>query len=115
MTRSRQDLTFLGLVGLEDPPRPEVPEAIRKCREAGIKVIMVTGDHPHTAVAIARQIGLVRSRDPAVVSGDQVRDLSDRELDSVLARPEVIFARVAADQKMRIVDGAQAQRAHRRR
>ena len=97
------DMTFLGLVGLEDPPHPEVPEAIRKCGEAGIKVIMVTGDHPHTAVAIARQIGLVRSRDPAVVSGDQVRDLSDRELDSVLARPEVIFARATADQKMRIV------------
>jgi calcium-translocating P-type ATPase len=97
------DMTFLGLVGLEDPPHPEVPEAIRKCGEAGIKVIMVTGDHPQTAVAIARQIGLVQSRDPAVVSGDQVRDLSDRELDSVLTRPEVIFSRATADQKMRIV------------
>ena len=99
-----QDLIFLGLVGLEDPPRPEVTEAIRKCREAGIKVIMVTGDHPHTAVAIAREIGLVRSRDPAVVSGDEVRKLSGPELDQVLNRPEVIFARVAPDQKMRIVE-----------
>jgi magnesium-transporting ATPase (P-type) len=97
------DMTFLGLVGLEDPPHPEVPAAIRRCGEAGIKVIMVTGDHPRTAVAIAREIGLVQSRDPTVVSGDQVRDLSDQELDSVLARPEVIFARATADQKMRIV------------
>jgi sodium/potassium-transporting ATPase subunit alpha len=99
-----QDLIFLGLVGLEDPPRPEVPEAIRKCREAGIKVIMVTGDHPHTAVAIAREIGLVRSAAPAIISGDQVRKLSIPELDEVLSSPEVIFARVAPDQKMRIVE-----------
>ncbi|HEV2334680.1 MAG TPA: cation-transporting P-type ATPase [Stellaceae bacterium] len=99
-----RDLVFLGLVGLEDPPRPEVPEAIRKCHDAGIKVIMVTGDHPHTAVAIAREIGLVRSQHPAVVSGEQVPNLSGRELDEVLRRPEVIFARVAADQKMRIVE-----------
>ena len=100
-----QDLVFLGLVGLEDPPRREVPEAVRKCRDAGIKVIMITGDHPHTAVAIAREIGLVRSQHPAVVSGEQVRNLSEPELDEVLRRPEVIFARVAADQKMRIVEG----------
>jgi sodium/potassium-transporting ATPase subunit alpha len=99
-----QDLIFLGLVGLEDPPRPEVPEAIRKCREAGMKVVMVTGDHPHTAVAIARKIGLVRAADPAIISGDQVRKLSEPELDQVLSRPEVIFARVAPDQKMRIVE-----------
>jgi sodium/potassium-transporting ATPase subunit alpha len=98
-----RDLIFLGLVGLEDPPRPEVPEAIRNCRDAGIKVIMVTGDHPHTAVAIAREIGLVRSPDPTVVSGDQARHLSDQELHEVLNRSEVIFARVAPDQKMRIV------------
>jgi len=65
---------------------------------------MVTGDHPHTAVAIAREIGLVRSQQPAVVSGEQVRLLSGRELDEVLCQPEVIFARVAADQKMRIVE-----------
>ncbi len=99
-----QDLVFLGLVGLEDPPRLEVPEAIRKCREAGIKVIMVTGDHPHTAVAIAREIGLVRSADPLIISGDRVRKLSGPELDQVLSGPEVIFARVAPDQKMRIVE-----------
>jgi sodium/potassium-transporting ATPase subunit alpha len=58
-----RELIFAGLAGLEDPPRAEVPEAIRKCREAGIRVIMVTGDHPRTAAAIAREIGLVRSGD----------------------------------------------------
>lgn len=99
-----EDMIFLGLVGLEDPPRPEVSGAIRKCHEAGIKVIMVTGDHPHTAVAIAREIGLVRSRDPPAVSGDQLRRLSGSELARALKDPEVIFARVAPDQKMRIVE-----------
>jgi magnesium-transporting ATPase (P-type) len=99
-----RDLTFLGLAGLEDPPRAEVPEAIRKCHDAGIKVIMVTGDHPHTAVAVAREIGLVRSQDPTVVNGDQLRSLTASELDQILTGPEVIFARVAPDQKMRIVE-----------
>ena len=98
-----KDMTFLGLIGLEDPPHPEVPAAIRRCGEAGIKVVMVTGDHPRTAVAIAREIGLVQSPDPAVFSGDQVRNLSDRELDTMLSRPEIIFARATAEQKMRIV------------
>jgi sodium/potassium-transporting ATPase subunit alpha len=55
-----QDMVFLGLVGLEDPPRMDVPEAIGRCRTAGIKVIMVTGDHPRTAGAIAREIGLTQ-------------------------------------------------------
>lgn len=63
------DLVLCGLFGLEDPPRPEVPEAIAKCREAGIRVIMITGDHPHTALAIARQIGLATSEGPVVISG----------------------------------------------
>ena len=55
-------MTLSGLVGLEDPPRPEVPEAIARCATAGIRIIMVTGDHPHTALAIAREIGLVQDR-----------------------------------------------------
>ncbi|MES1204334.1 MAG: cation-transporting P-type ATPase [Pseudomonadota bacterium] len=97
------DMTLAGLVGLEDPPRPEVADALKRCREAGIKVIMVTGDHPHTATAIAREIGLVRSAAPSVITGEQLGGLSDIQLQLALDAPEIIFARVLAEQKMRIV------------
>ncbi|MFH1493553.1 MAG: cation-transporting P-type ATPase [Pseudomonadota bacterium] len=96
-----QGLTLLGLVGLEDPPRPEVAPAIRMCRDAGIKVIMVTGDHPHTALAIAREIGLCQS--PTVLTGDDLHHISATQLQLKLDLPEIIFARLRADQKMRIV------------
>jgi calcium-translocating P-type ATPase len=99
-----QDLVFTGLAGLEDPPRAEVPDAIRRCRDAGIKVIMVTGDHPQTAASVARQIGLVLSSEPVVISGEHLRNLSDTQLQLALDAHEVIFARVGADQKMRIVN-----------
>ncbi len=99
-----EDLVLAGLAGLEDPPRPEVPEALRKCREAGIKVIMVTGDHPRTATAIAREIGLVKSDNPTVITGEQLRLFSLIQLQLALDAEEVIFARVVADQKMRIVE-----------
>ena len=99
-----EEMILTGLVGLEDPPRPEVPVAIRKCRDAGIKVIMVTGDHPHTALAIAREIGLVKSATPVVLTGDQLRRFSNPELQLALDASEILFARVGADQKMRIVN-----------
>ncbi len=99
-----RELIFAGFAGLEDPPRAEVPEAIRRCREAGIRVIMVTGDHPRTAVAIARQVGLVQSQQPVVVTGEDLRKLSDIELRLALEAPEIVFARVGAEQKMRIVE-----------
>ena len=102
-----QDLIFAGLAGLEDPPRPEVPEALRKCREAGIAVMMVTGDHPYTAKAIGREIGLVGS-DPVVITGDKLRALTDTQLRLALDAPEIIFARVGADQKRRIVEALKA-------
>ena len=102
------DLILTGLAGLEDPPRPEVPDAISKCHQAGIKVIMVTGDHPHTALAVARQIGLVQSASPEVITGTQLRRLSHTQLRLALDAPEIIFARVGADQKMHIVHALQA-------
>ncbi len=97
-----QDMMLAGLAGLEDPPRPEVPEAIARCRAAGIKIIMVTGDHPHTARAIARQIGL--AQDPVIITGDQLRRRTPTQLQLALDAPEIIFARVGADQKMLIVN-----------
>ena len=103
LANAEAEMTLAGLIGLEDPPRPEVADALAKCRDAGIKVIMVTGDHPHTATAIAREIGLVRSTAPVVITGEQLGHLSDIQLQIALDAPEIIFARVLAEQKMRIV------------
>jgi len=98
-------LTLSGLVGLRDPPRLEVPEAIQRCRTAGIKVIMVTGDHPHTAVAIAREIGLVRTASPVVIHGEDLRRMTAAQLQIALDSPEILFTRVTAEQKMLVVQG----------
>jgi len=97
-------LTLSGLIGLEDPPRPEVAEAVGRCATAGIRVIMVTGDHPRTALAIAREIGLVRGEQPRVMTGEELTHLSPTQLQLALDAPEILFARVAAEQKMRIVE-----------
>lgn len=98
-----QDMVLSGLIGLQDPPRAEVPEAIARCHTAGIKVIMVTGDHPHTAVAIGREIGLVRSEDPVVVRGEALRRMSPAQLQLALESPEILFTRVTAEQKLLVV------------
>jgi len=102
------DLVLAGLVGLADPPRPEVPAAIRQCHEAGIRVVMVTGDHPRTALAVARRIGLVRGEHPRVMTGEELRRLSPTQLQLALDRPEVVFARLSADQKLILVKALQA-------
>ena len=96
------DMVFAGLIGLEDPPRPEVANAIAKCGEAGIRVIMITGDGSRTALAIAREIGLVKG-DPAVVEGYEFTRMGDRELREKLRGKEVIFARMTPKHKMRVV------------
>src|ERR1019366_4599602 len=99
------ELIFAGLIGLVDPPREAVPEAVRTCHAAGIRVIMITGDHPHTASALAREIGLAQN--PIAVTGDKLRAMSDIDLQLLLDEPDLIFARTSADQKMRIVQALQ--------
>jgi magnesium-transporting ATPase (P-type) len=96
-----QDLEFLGLVGMIDPPHPEVPEAIRQCAQAGIRIIMVTGDSPRTAEAIARRIGLVEG-DVDVITGPQLAQLDDDELKDRLAERQLIFARIDPEQKLQL-------------
>ena len=98
------NLVFQGLVGLRDPPRPEVSRAMATCHEAGVKVIMVTGDHPNTAKAIAAEVGLLRDGEPTVITGERLRTLSPVALGLALDARDVIFARVSAADKMRIVE-----------
>ncbi|MBI4689548.1 MAG: cation-transporting P-type ATPase [Nitrospirae bacterium] len=95
-------MVFVGLIGLEDPPRPEVPEAIRKCNEAGIRIIMITGDASRTAVAIAKEIGLVKGN-PIIIEGSEFNQLNDKELREKLSEEEIIFARMTPKHKMRVV------------
>ena len=83
---------------------------MQRCRDAGIKVIMITGDHPRTASAVARRVGLVRTEAPLVIIGDQLRLMSDTQLQLAVAAPEIVFARVTADQKMRIVVALKARK-----
>jgi calcium-translocating P-type ATPase len=106
--QTETELVFLGLVGFEDPPRPGVAEAIAAARRAGIKVIVTTGDHPHTTLAVARRIGLADGRHPTLITGERLRHMSDTQLRLALDAPDVLFARLGADQKLRIVRALQA-------
>jgi P-type Ca2+ transporter type 2C len=99
------DLEYLGLLAFEDPIRPEVPAAIEECRQAGISVIMITGDFPATAKSIAKQIGL--PADDGVISGKELDAMSDDELKSRI-RETSVFARVVPEQKLRIVKALKA-------
>jgi len=126
-----EKLTFVGLVSMIDPPRAAVPDAVAKCRSAGIKVIMVTGDHPITAKAIAKGVGIIsegnetvediaqrlnipieevnpRDANACVVHGGQLKDLKRDELDDILKHhSEIVFARTSPQQKLIIVEGCQ--------
>lgn len=95
-----QSLTFLGFIGIYDPPRPEIKNAVTRARNAGIHVCMVTGDNPLTALAIAREIDLIE-KDEDVVTGDKIDTLSDDELSEILLKTRV-FARTVPAQKLRI-------------
>lgn len=126
-----ENLRFLGLMSMIDPPRAAVPDAVSKCRSAGIKIIMITGDHPITAKAIARSVGIISETSETaeeiaarldlnieevpkhqakaiVVHGQQLRAMSNNELDDVLANhDEIVFARTSPQQKLIIVEGCQ--------
>lgn len=95
------DLIFIGLTGMIDPVRPEVIEAIKECREAGIRPIMITGDHKDTAVAIASEIGIIENATQAI-TGAQLNDISDEELQNTIQNYGV-YARVQPEHKVRIV------------
>ncbi|CDQ76533.1 unnamed protein product [Oncorhynchus mykiss] len=128
-----ENLCFVGLMSMIDPPRAAVPDAVGKCRSAGIKVIMVTGDHPITAKAIAKGVGIIsegnetvediaarlkipvsevnpRDAKACVVHGGELKDLSAEQLDDILAHhTEIVFARTSPQQKLIIVEGCQRQ------
>ena len=126
-----KNLRFVGLMSMIDPPRAAVPDAVMKCRSAGIKVIMVTGDHPITAKAIARSVGIIsdnnetvddiakrlgkdvkqinpREAKACVVTGTELKDIDQKSLDDILMlHTEIVFARTSPQQKLIIVEGCQ--------
>ncbi|XP_076857838.1 sodium/potassium-transporting ATPase subunit alpha-1b isoform X2 [Brachyhypopomus gauderio] len=128
-----KNLCFVGLMSMIDPPRAAVPDAVGKCRSAGIKVIMVTGDHPITAKAIAKGVGIIsegnetvediaarlnipvaevnpRDAKACVVHGGELKELSSEQLDDILKyHTEIVFARTSPQQKLIIVEGCQRQ------
>ena len=106
-----RDLVYLGLVGIIDPPRAEVRQAIGEAHHAGIRVVMITGDHPKTAARIASDLGIVD--EPArVVSGRELEETGDEDLRR-LSRDAAVYARVAPEHKLRIVTALQGNGADR--
>ena len=125
------NLHFVGIMSMIDPPRAAVPDAVSKCRSAGIKVIMVTGDHPITAKAIAKSVGIIsegnktvedlaeeqgvsvdqvnpRDAKAAVIHGSELKDITEAQLDEILMyHTEIVFARTSPQQKLIIVEGCQ--------
>jgi len=101
-----QDMTFLGLVAMMDPPRPEVAAAVEECHHAGIRIIMVTGDYGLTAESIARRIGIVKGEHPRILTGIELEKIDEPSLKEAL-KNEIIFARVAPEQKLRVVNALQ--------
>uniref|UniRef100_A0A1I7UT06 Cation_ATPase_N domain-containing protein n=2 Tax=Caenorhabditis tropicalis TaxID=1561998 RepID=A0A1I7UT06_9PELO len=111
------ELVFLGMAAIMDPPRPETAAAIEQCKVAGVKVFMITGDHPTTATAIARQIGLIGSSNTmdvekpqnswAVVTGDQLKNYKTQDWNMLLKNHNIVFARTNTEQKLEIVQEVQ--------
>ncbi|WP_067537143.1 cation-translocating P-type ATPase [Nocardia crassostreae] len=107
-SRAERDLTLLGLVALTDPARPEVAGAVAQCQRAGIRIIVVTGDHRRTALAVARAVGIC-GPDTLVVTGEELARLRDAELERLLdTHPDVLFARSSPEDKLRIAEALRA-------
>ena len=105
---AERDLVYLGLVAMFDPPRPDVAPAVRECRAAGIRIVVITGDAGLTAAEVARQVGI--SENARVVTGVELDGLDERALDRLLAEePELIFARSSPEAKLRVADALRAQ------
>lgn len=104
LENAEREMTFLGLVGMMDPPRPEAKEAIRICEEAGIRPIMITGDHPLTARAVAGELGLLKNG--RVITGAELEDMTEEDLDREVDTIEV-YARVSPAHKLRVVTALQ--------
>ncbi|MBI4664732.1 MAG: cation-translocating P-type ATPase [Verrucomicrobia bacterium] len=104
LATAERDMTFLGLVGMIDPPRPEAKAAVQTCTAAGVRVLMITGDHPLTAQAIARELGILK--DGRVVTGGELEAMNDAELECEVENIEV-FARVSPSHKLRVVTALQ--------
>ncbi|MDF5755195.1 cation-transporting P-type ATPase [Spongiactinospora sp. TRM90649] len=106
---AERDLCFVGLVTMLDPPRPEVADAVSRCRTAGIRIIVITGDHPLTAAAIARRVGIVGDH-PRIVTGAELDRLTERQIgDLVRDEPEILFARASPEAKLHIADALREQ------
>jgi len=103
----KSGFALAAIVGLEDPPRPEVASALERCRTAGIRVLVLTGDHPVTARAVAIRIGLMGASD-SVVTGDTLAKLTDAEATTLVGRDRLVLARIAPEQKLRVVRLLQA-------
>lgn len=99
-----KDLIFIGITGMYDPPRPEIKDAVSVCKKAGVRVVMITGDYQITALSIAKQVGIVSSDNPEVITGEDFENLTDEQLKDELTKKEVIFARVNPEHKLRIVN-----------
>ena len=97
-----KNLTWIGMMGMIDPPRLDVHKAIEDCINSGIKVIMITGDYELTAEAIARKIGLLKSKNSEIINGKTLNQMTDEELFEKISQKEVVFARIAPEQKLRI-------------
>ena len=104
-----QDLCLAGLAGMFDPPRPEVGDAVARCHSAGVRVVVITGDHPLTAKAISRSVG-IGTDESAVIAGPELDAMSEQQLDQLLGGgEEIVFARASPEAKLRIADALRAE------